>query len=169
MYFLSDKLQTARVGDLVQQFTLCIYCCLPLSLRLSCCGLTFRSRRRRFEALTLKRFLRGPDRSTSPTPFLIFILLLLAAAMDATVYDDTASDPPFISTCVPSLSPSLLVYSERFFVKLNKSGLPKSPDKTERQCTLFVVSIAAVALRLEVCPVKSSFITLETKSKVSSL
>uniref|UniRef100_A0A8D0ACU9 Dedicator of cytokinesis 4b n=1 Tax=Sander lucioperca TaxID=283035 RepID=A0A8D0ACU9_SANLU len=30
--------------------------------------------------------------------------------------------------------------SERFFVKLNKSGLPKSPEKTERQCTLFVVS-----------------------------
>uniref|UniRef100_A0A8C3AU67 Dedicator of cytokinesis 4b n=1 Tax=Cyclopterus lumpus TaxID=8103 RepID=A0A8C3AU67_CYCLU len=28
--------------------------------------------------------------------------------------------------------------SERFFVKLNKSGLPKSPEKTERQCTLFV-------------------------------
>lgn len=30
--------------------------------------------------------------------------------------------------------------SERFFVRLNKSGLPKAPDKTERQCTLFVVS-----------------------------
>uniref|UniRef100_A0A8C6U831 Dedicator of cytokinesis 4b n=1 Tax=Neogobius melanostomus TaxID=47308 RepID=A0A8C6U831_9GOBI len=30
--------------------------------------------------------------------------------------------------------------SERFFVRLNKSGLPKSPEKTERQCTLFVVS-----------------------------
>uniref|UniRef100_A0A8C3ARY6 Dedicator of cytokinesis 4b n=1 Tax=Cyclopterus lumpus TaxID=8103 RepID=A0A8C3ARY6_CYCLU len=29
--------------------------------------------------------------------------------------------------------------SERFFVKLNKSGLPKSPEKTERQCTLFVL------------------------------
>uniref|UniRef100_A0A8D3DVX5 Dedicator of cytokinesis 4b n=1 Tax=Scophthalmus maximus TaxID=52904 RepID=A0A8D3DVX5_SCOMX len=29
---------------------------------------------------------------------------------------------------------------ERFFVRLNKSGLPKSPEKTERQCTLFVVS-----------------------------
>uniref|UniRef100_A0A8C4HWK3 Dedicator of cytokinesis 4b n=1 Tax=Dicentrarchus labrax TaxID=13489 RepID=A0A8C4HWK3_DICLA len=28
--------------------------------------------------------------------------------------------------------------SERFFVKLNKGGLPKSPEKTERQCTLFV-------------------------------
>ncbi|XP_073710037.1 dedicator of cytokinesis protein 4b isoform X3 [Misgurnus anguillicaudatus] len=28
--------------------------------------------------------------------------------------------------------------SERFFVKLNKNGLPKSPDKSERQCTLFV-------------------------------
>uniref|UniRef100_A0A669F358 Dedicator of cytokinesis protein 4 n=1 Tax=Oreochromis niloticus TaxID=8128 RepID=A0A669F358_ORENI len=28
--------------------------------------------------------------------------------------------------------------SERFFVRLNKSGLPKSPEKTERQCTLFV-------------------------------
>uniref|UniRef100_A0A3Q3DTZ1 Dedicator of cytokinesis 4b n=1 Tax=Hippocampus comes TaxID=109280 RepID=A0A3Q3DTZ1_HIPCM len=27
---------------------------------------------------------------------------------------------------------------ERFFVRLNKSGLPKSPEKTERQCTLFV-------------------------------
>uniref|UniRef100_A0A8C3AU49 Dedicator of cytokinesis 4b n=1 Tax=Cyclopterus lumpus TaxID=8103 RepID=A0A8C3AU49_CYCLU len=39
--------------------------------------------------------------------------------------------------------------SERFFVKLNKSGLPKSPEKTERQCTLFVVSIANMALRLE--------------------
>ncbi|XP_066523017.1 dedicator of cytokinesis protein 4b isoform X3 [Hoplias malabaricus] len=28
--------------------------------------------------------------------------------------------------------------SERFFVKLNKNGVPKSPEKTERQCTLFV-------------------------------
>ncbi|KAM6986822.1 dedicator of cytokinesis protein 4b isoform 3-T3 [Aplochiton taeniatus] len=28
--------------------------------------------------------------------------------------------------------------SERFFVRLNKSGVPKSPEKTERQCTLFV-------------------------------
>lgn len=32
-----------------------------------------------------------------------------------------------------------LFYSERFFVKLNKNGLPKYPDKSERQCTLFVV------------------------------
>uniref|UniRef100_A0A665W9D1 Dedicator of cytokinesis 4b n=1 Tax=Echeneis naucrates TaxID=173247 RepID=A0A665W9D1_ECHNA len=40
-----------------------------------------------------------------------------------------------------SRSPSLLLYSERFFVRLNKSGLPKSPEKTERQCTLFVVSL----------------------------
>uniref|UniRef100_A0A8C1NS34 Dedicator of cytokinesis 4 n=1 Tax=Cyprinus carpio TaxID=7962 RepID=A0A8C1NS34_CYPCA len=31
--------------------------------------------------------------------------------------------------------------SERFFVRLNKQGLPKSPEKTERQCTLFVVSL----------------------------
>uniref|UniRef100_A0A8C1ICS5 Dedicator of cytokinesis 4 n=1 Tax=Cyprinus carpio TaxID=7962 RepID=A0A8C1ICS5_CYPCA len=31
--------------------------------------------------------------------------------------------------------------SERFFVRLNKQGLPKSPEKTERQCTLFVVSM----------------------------
>uniref|UniRef100_A0A8C2GRK8 Dedicator of cytokinesis 4b n=1 Tax=Cyprinus carpio TaxID=7962 RepID=A0A8C2GRK8_CYPCA len=29
--------------------------------------------------------------------------------------------------------------SERFFVKLSKNGLPKFPEKTERQCTLFVV------------------------------
>uniref|UniRef100_A0A4W3J9V2 Dedicator of cytokinesis protein 4 n=1 Tax=Callorhinchus milii TaxID=7868 RepID=A0A4W3J9V2_CALMI len=28
--------------------------------------------------------------------------------------------------------------SERFFVKLNKNGLPKFPDRMERQCTLFV-------------------------------
>ncbi|XP_026880343.2 dedicator of cytokinesis protein 4 isoform X2 [Electrophorus electricus] len=28
--------------------------------------------------------------------------------------------------------------SERFFVRLNKQGLPKSPERTERQCTLFV-------------------------------
>uniref|UniRef100_A0A8C2D395 Dedicator of cytokinesis 4b n=1 Tax=Cyprinus carpio TaxID=7962 RepID=A0A8C2D395_CYPCA len=28
--------------------------------------------------------------------------------------------------------------SERFFVKLSKNGLPKFPEKTERQCTLFV-------------------------------
>ncbi|TWW64579.1 Dedicator of cytokinesis protein 4 [Takifugu flavidus] len=28
--------------------------------------------------------------------------------------------------------------AERFFVRLNKSGLPKAPEKTERQCTLFV-------------------------------
>ncbi|RXN25694.1 dedicator of cytokinesis 4-like protein [Labeo rohita] len=28
--------------------------------------------------------------------------------------------------------------SERFFVKLNKNGLPKFPEKSERQCTLFV-------------------------------
>lgn len=46
-------------------------------------------------------------------------------------------DPIHLTVC--SLL-SLLSYSERFFVKLNKSGLPKSPEKTERQCTLFVVS-----------------------------
>jgi len=45
----------------------------------------------------------------------------------------------------PSLSLSLSLavlslHSERFFVRLNKSGVPKSPEKTERQCTLFVVS-----------------------------
>ncbi|KAJ8411271.1 hypothetical protein AAFF_G00172770 [Aldrovandia affinis] len=28
--------------------------------------------------------------------------------------------------------------SERFFVRLNKQGVPKSPERTERQCTLFV-------------------------------
>uniref|UniRef100_A0A8C9UB20 Dedicator of cytokinesis 4 n=1 Tax=Scleropages formosus TaxID=113540 RepID=A0A8C9UB20_SCLFO len=28
--------------------------------------------------------------------------------------------------------------SERFFVRLNKQGVPKSPEKTEKQCTLFV-------------------------------
>ncbi|XP_035282476.1 dedicator of cytokinesis protein 4-like isoform X1 [Anguilla anguilla] len=28
--------------------------------------------------------------------------------------------------------------SERFFVRLNKQGVPKSPEKSERQCTLFV-------------------------------
>ncbi|XP_043944609.1 dedicator of cytokinesis protein 4 isoform X2 [Protopterus annectens] len=27
--------------------------------------------------------------------------------------------------------------SERFFVKLNRNGLPRSPEKSERQCTLF--------------------------------
>lgn len=26
-------------------------------------------------------------------------------------------------------------------MRLNKQGLPKSPEKTERQCTLFVVSM----------------------------
>uniref|UniRef100_A0A8C2D319 Dedicator of cytokinesis 4b n=1 Tax=Cyprinus carpio TaxID=7962 RepID=A0A8C2D319_CYPCA len=36
-----------------------------------------------------------------------------------------------------SLSLSLFC-SERFFVKLSKNGLPKFPEKTERQCTLFV-------------------------------
>lgn len=50
----------------------------------------------------------------------------------------TTPDPIHLSVC--SLLLSLLLYSERFFVKLNKSGLPKSPEKTERQCTLFVVS-----------------------------
>uniref|UniRef100_A0A8C1NUB5 Dedicator of cytokinesis 4 n=1 Tax=Cyprinus carpio TaxID=7962 RepID=A0A8C1NUB5_CYPCA len=35
----------------------------------------------------------------------------------------------------------MLTYIERFFVRLNKQGLPKSPEKTERQCTLFVVSL----------------------------
>uniref|UniRef100_A0A8C1WQJ6 Dedicator of cytokinesis 4 n=1 Tax=Cyprinus carpio TaxID=7962 RepID=A0A8C1WQJ6_CYPCA len=34
--------------------------------------------------------------------------------------------------------------SERFFVRLNKQGLPKSPEKTERQCTLFVVTSTCV-------------------------
>lgn len=57
--------------------------------------------------------------------------------------------PPLtpIHLCVCPFSPPLHLpvsplfsYSERFFVKLNKSGLPKSPEKTERQCTLFVVS-----------------------------
>lgn len=30
--------------------------------------------------------------------------------------------------------------SERFLVRLNKQGVPKSPERTERQCTLFIVS-----------------------------
>lgn len=65
----------------------------------------------------------------------------VSSGLDAVVYNDTQPSllTPFISVCVPSLL-SLLLYSERFFVKLNKSGLPKSPEKTERQCTLFVVS-----------------------------
>eukprot|EP00069_Balaena_mysticetus_P012062 bmy_07350T0 len=28
--------------------------------------------------------------------------------------------------------------SERFFLRLNRNGLPKAPDKPERQCSLFV-------------------------------
>ncbi|KAF3705033.1 Dedicator of cytokinesis protein 4 [Channa argus] len=39
---------------------------------------------------------------------------------------------------VTSLNMVYLQCSERFFVRLNKNGLPKSPEKTERQCTLFV-------------------------------
>uniref|UniRef100_A0A8C8H1R2 Dedicator of cytokinesis 4b n=1 Tax=Oncorhynchus tshawytscha TaxID=74940 RepID=A0A8C8H1R2_ONCTS len=39
--------------------------------------------------------------------------------------------------CPLYLSLSLATY-ERFFVRLNKNGVPKSPEKTERQCTLFV-------------------------------
>uniref|UniRef100_A0A671Y8T4 Dedicator of cytokinesis 4b n=1 Tax=Sparus aurata TaxID=8175 RepID=A0A671Y8T4_SPAAU len=56
------------------------------------------------------------------------------------VYDDTQPSlltPIHLTVCSsPSCVPFLC--SERFFVKLNKSGLPKSPEKTERQCTLFV-------------------------------
>uniref|UniRef100_A0A672PCG1 Dedicator of cytokinesis 4 n=1 Tax=Sinocyclocheilus grahami TaxID=75366 RepID=A0A672PCG1_SINGR len=52
---------------------------------------------------------------------------------------------PYASWCVcgepDSLSLSFCLCSERFFVRLNKQGLPKSPEKTERQCTLFVVSM----------------------------
>lgn len=65
----------------------------------------------------------------------------VSCGLDAVVYSDSQPSllTPFISLCVPfPLSPHL--YSERFFVRLNKSGLPKSPEKTERQCTLFVVS-----------------------------
>ncbi|TKS90898.1 Dedicator of cytokinesis protein 3 [Collichthys lucidus] len=51
----------------------------------------------------------------------------VSSGLDAVVYDDTQ----------PSLFTSFISI-ERFFVKLNKSGLPKSPEKTERQCTLFV-------------------------------
>ncbi|KAI5629079.1 dedicator of cytokinesis protein 4 isoform X4 [Silurus asotus] len=29
-------------------------------------------------------------------------------------------------------------HCERFFVKLNKNGVPRSPEKTETHCTLFV-------------------------------
>uniref|UniRef100_A0A8C7JPM8 Dedicator of cytokinesis 4b n=1 Tax=Oncorhynchus kisutch TaxID=8019 RepID=A0A8C7JPM8_ONCKI len=39
--------------------------------------------------------------------------------------------------CPLYLSLALATY-ERFFVRLNKNGVPKSPEKTERQCTLFV-------------------------------
>lgn len=34
----------------------------------------------------------------------------------------------------------LLSRSERFFLRLNRNGLPKAPDKPERHCSLFVVS-----------------------------
>uniref|UniRef100_A0A673H0N0 Dedicator of cytokinesis protein 4-like n=1 Tax=Sinocyclocheilus rhinocerous TaxID=307959 RepID=A0A673H0N0_9TELE len=40
--------------------------------------------------------------------------------------------------CFLTTTTSFLSRSERFFVKLNKNGLPKFPEKTERQCTLFV-------------------------------
>ncbi|KAM7378128.1 hypothetical protein PAMA_013158 [Pampus argenteus] len=63
----------------------------------------------------------------------------LSSGLDAVAYSDTSPSllTPFILMCVPfPLSPHL--YSERFFVRLNKSGVPKSPEKTERQCTLFV-------------------------------
>uniref|UniRef100_A0A8C1QTX1 Dedicator of cytokinesis 4b n=1 Tax=Cyprinus carpio TaxID=7962 RepID=A0A8C1QTX1_CYPCA len=50
---------------------------------------------------------------------------------------DFSPSPIYISLAL-SLS---LFCSERFFVKLSKNGLPKFPEKTERQCTLFVVSV----------------------------
>lgn len=65
----------------------------------------------------------------------------LSSGLDAVFFYDApciTPDPIHLTVC--SLLLSLLLYSERFFVKLNKSGLPKSPEKTERQCTLFVVS-----------------------------
>lgn len=34
----------------------------------------------------------------------------------------------------------LFSYSERFFLRLNRNGLPKCPEKPERHCSLFVVS-----------------------------
>uniref|UniRef100_A0A671TBA0 Dedicator of cytokinesis protein 4-like n=1 Tax=Sinocyclocheilus anshuiensis TaxID=1608454 RepID=A0A671TBA0_9TELE len=40
--------------------------------------------------------------------------------------------------CFLTTTTSFLSRFERFFVKLNKNGLPKFPEKTERQCTLFV-------------------------------
>lgn len=65
----------------------------------------------------------------------------VSSGVDAVVYDDTQTSlltPIHLTVCSsPSCVPFLC--SERFFVKLNKSGLPKSPEKTERQCTLFVV------------------------------
>lgn len=46
-----------------------------------------------------------------------------------------------VSVVILTVSLSFSLCSERFFVRLNKQGLPKSPEKTERQCTLFVVSM----------------------------
>uniref|UniRef100_A0A8C5NSY1 Dedicator of cytokinesis 4 n=1 Tax=Junco hyemalis TaxID=40217 RepID=A0A8C5NSY1_JUNHY len=43
-------------------------------------------------------------------------------------------------TCCSTYLSYLFSYSERFFLRLNRNGLPKCPEKPERHCSLFVVS-----------------------------
>ena len=155
---LSDVLQTFCVGDLVSEIqTLYIFFFFPsVSLSSSPSACLSPASRSCFQTASVWS-LNFEDVSPVPTVqrltcltlFLIFILFLLAEAW-MQLFTTTASHHswPHSSQCVfppsPSLSLYLLLYSERFFVRLNKSGLPKSPEKTERQCTLFVVSGAVV-------------------------
>uniref|UniRef100_A0A8C3H1Y9 Dedicator of cytokinesis 4 n=1 Tax=Corvus moneduloides TaxID=1196302 RepID=A0A8C3H1Y9_CORMO len=44
-------------------------------------------------------------------------------------------------TCCSTYLSYLFSYSERFFLRLNRNGLPKCPEKPERHCSLFVVNV----------------------------
>lgn len=87
--------------------------------------------------LVLSPFL--PPSHTPPDSFALCTLKVYVPARHSWHFVFRSLLLPTLTVCVLCLSS--VVHSERFFVRLNKSGLPKSPEKTERQCTLFVVSV----------------------------
>uniref|UniRef100_A0A8U8C753 Uncharacterized protein n=1 Tax=Geospiza parvula TaxID=87175 RepID=A0A8U8C753_GEOPR len=56
--------------------------------------------------------------------------------------------------CCSTYLSYLISYSERFFLRLNRNGLPKCPEKPERHCSLFVVRRMGAGEKKNACNVQ---------------
>ena len=134
----ASEIQCWGFGSVIQAlciFFLLLYICLGSLFAHLCPASHSLSHGFGFEAPSLKWCF-----PCSTFSFDNFLTIFLILSLFLCLVWHPAITPDLIHLTVCPLLLSLLWYSERFFVRLNKSGLPKSPEKTERQCTLFVVS-----------------------------